>query len=625
MKRRRCCRSSRQSRRPPRQFRAEIPRDLETICLKCLHRVPARRYLSMTALADDLRRWQRGEPIQARAASAFERGRLSARAVPRSPHSWPRACWRSWVSGQACSGISRSSMRKTSPCTPPWKRPTWSAERAEKGETAARGRAYAAQINLADQFRQSGRPGLLRDLLNRLRPAPGEKDLRGFEWHFLWNAGRHETHLPSYGRSVAAVAYLGDGRRFVSVDNEGAVLLWETDQARLLSRWDNHPVSAGGQVFSADGGRFVSITSDRGLSHVRLCDLHARQDVAVKSWPSLEAYSAILSPDGGTVAIRGRWEQDEGGKVRLWVPKTGSERILWRQSATNITHFAFSPDGATLAIAYHQPNRPAAIECIDVVTGTRMGPVLTGHRGIIRSLAFSPDGRDLASACDSRDLKVWDLTAGHEKCTLRGHKEPVSALAFSGDGAWLAAGTSPIKGSQANCSVCVWDLTTGGALHVPPFHPGVRVSTMAFSPKEGRCSWATTSGAFVCMTSTLPPPPAPGKAMLLPKLGRSPSPRTASRCSPAATIIVSASGTSARESRSTSFRVTVLSSRQWRFPRTGNGGPRQAMTRSSRYGMRPPANVCTRCSIPIGYVPSLSRPTAALSPPAASMARSPCG
>ncbi len=75
---------------PPSRLNAAVSRDAETICLKCLEKDPRRRYTSAAALAEDLQRFQRGEPIAVRPAGLLERGLRWTRRHPTGAASWPR-------------------------------------------------------------------------------------------------------------------------------------------------------------------------------------------------------------------------------------------------------------------------------------------------------------------------------------------------------------------------------------------------------------------------------------------------------------------------------------------------------------------------------------------------------
>jgi WD40 repeat protein len=81
-----------------------------------------------------------------------------------------------------------------------------------------------------------------------------------------------------------------------------------------------------------------------------------------------------------------------------------------------------------------------SVELIEVADGNRRA-LLQGHKFSVRALAFSPDGKTLATGSDDQSIKLWDPVTGLEKCTLKGHEGGVSSLAFSGDGAVLVSGS----------------------------------------------------------------------------------------------------------------------------------------------------------------------------------------
>jgi WD40 repeat protein len=166
--------------------------------------------------------------------------------------------------------------------------------------------------------------------------------------------------------------------------------------------------------------------------------------------------------------------------VRLWHPGTGAAAGVLTGNTGVVTAIAISPNGQVLAGADRRTVRlwyPA--------TGAAAG-VLTGHTARVRAVAFSPDGRVLASAGSDETVRLWDPYRPSRKRQLprvidrlRGHRhtDPVTALAFSPDGRWLASGSS-------DGTVRLWDPVTGAAdrtLTGPP----EGVATVAFSA-DGR-------------------------------------------------------------------------------------------------------------------------------------------
>jgi WD40 repeat protein len=468
-------------------LRPNLPRDLETICLTCLHKEPSRRYASARALADDLRRFLNGEPIHARRIGVVGRvvrwcRRKPALAATISAAVLTTAAIASFSFLQVVHERDRYRAEREQAVTnlyhslngearairlarsPGYRAEAWSRlEQALRLDTPARDVSALRQEAAASLGDFVGlEPTAWRDFtLGNMAVAldvhpdgaeaalgltDGSVSLRDVA------SGREVAHLTGHSGGVFAVSYSASGHLLASGDDRGVVKVWtrEPEGAWTCTRTistapSGRPnyVHAISLAFDPEGR--VLYFCSRRADGVTALDLTGGKPTTVFRGPKREHfYRTALSRDGKRLAAA--FDPTEGDIVLVWDVATHLVVGRMTPGLGPVNDLVFSEDGKRLACACD--GGVAVFDAPDY----RSRFFVRGD--VPNAVAFSPDGQLLAiPALEFGLVRLWNVTANREVAVLKHSHEP-HAVAFTPDGSRLLA-----VGAQL---VHVWDLRGSG-------------------------------------------------------------------------------------------------------------------------------------------------------------------